>query len=273
MTTAHRPTWKAAVGRANEGGWTAGGAASAQVSTLDAPAHLTLKTRRADGGDKKAALKKSLLALQEAAAESADGANKNKKHHHVWKRTMDPAVEERGRQRLLKQSAEVDVLKIKEQYDDADIDGGKGGESDDSSDLDKKEDDDPDLDVDDDSGGSSSSSDDGGDDDDEDDEAALQAELAKIRAEREQARLRAEERAAKEENARQEESALLGNPLLAAEGGGMAGLGNKTTTKRRWNDDVVFRNQAKGEPSAKKRFINDTVRNDFHKRFLNKFIR
>ena len=44
--------------------------------------------------------------------------------------------------------------------------------------------------------------------------------------------------------------------------------------KRRWNDDVVFRNQAKGEPDQnKKRFINDTVRNDFHKRFLNKFIK
>ena len=43
--------------------------------------------------------------------------------------------------------------------------------------------------------------------------------------------------------------------------------------RRRWNEDVVFRNQAKGEPKPKKRFINDTVRNDFHKRFLNKFIR
>jgi protein CWC15 len=64
-----------------------------------------------------------------------------------------------------------------------------------------------------------------------------------------------------------EEAALIGNPLLASEGG-VSGM-----MKRRWNDDVVFRNQAKGEPEAKKRFINDTVRNDFHKRFLNKFVR
>lgn len=63
-----------------------------------------------------------------------------------------------------------------------------------------------------------------------------------------------------------EEAALIGNPLLASEG-----VSGKM--KRRWNDDVVFRNQAKGEPEAKKRFINDTVRNDFHKRFLNKFIK
>lgn len=270
MTTAHRPTWKSAVGRENEGGWTAGGAASAQVSALDAPAHLTLKTRRADGGDKKAALKKSLLALQEAEKDGPTASSKQYKKN-LLKRTMDPAIEERGQQRLLKQSAEVDVLKLKEQYDDADIDdddgGGGGGESDGSSDLDKN-DDDTDLDND----SNSNSSDDDDDDDNEDDEAALQAELAKIRTEREQARVKAEERAAKEESARQEESALLGNPLLATTTeGGLAGFTGKT--KRRWNDDVVFRNQAKGEPSTKKRFINDTVRNDFHKRFLNKFIR
>jgi protein CWC15 len=68
------------------------------------------------------------------------------------------------------------------------------------------------------------------------------------------------------EEAKMEEAALIGNPLLAAE----AASGKM---KRRWNDDVVFRNQAKGEPETKKRFINDTVRNDFHKRFLNKFVR
>ena len=43
--------------------------------------------------------------------------------------------------------------------------------------------------------------------------------------------------------------------------------------KRRWNDDVVFRNQAKDEPDVKKRFINDTIRNDFHRSFLRKYVR
>jgi len=42
--------------------------------------------------------------------------------------------------------------------------------------------------------------------------------------------------------------------------------------KRRWNDDVVFRNQARDEPEHKKRFINDTIRSDFHRSFLKKFI-
>ena len=43
--------------------------------------------------------------------------------------------------------------------------------------------------------------------------------------------------------------------------------------KRRWDDDVVFKNQAKEEKKVAKRFINDTVRNDFHKRFLSKYVK
>ena len=44
--------------------------------------------------------------------------------------------------------------------------------------------------------------------------------------------------------------------------------------KRRWNDDVVFKNQARDEPEKKKAsFINDTIRNDFHKSFLKKYVK
>lgn len=43
--------------------------------------------------------------------------------------------------------------------------------------------------------------------------------------------------------------------------------------KRRWDDDVVFRNQERGEPKLQKRFVNDTIRNDFHRRFLNRYIK
>ena len=125
----------------------------------------------------------------------------------------------------------------------------------DESDLDASDDDDSDLDD---------------DSDDEDEEAALQAELAKIRQERAAAKAKEEAEAAAVEQAQMEEAALTGNPLLNS-GGESSSSGR---LKRRWNDDVVFRNQAKTEPDQnKKRFINDTVRNDFHKRFLNKFIR
>jgi protein CWC15 len=160
---------------------------------------------------------------------------------------------------LLKQTADVDEEKIKQKYDDEDLDdeGGGGGRWSDIDDNNNLESDASDLDA----------SDDDLDSDDEDEEAALQAELTKIRAERAATKAKEEAETAAEERAQMEEAALTGNPLLNSDGA-------SGRVKRRWNDDVVFRNQAKGEPDQnKKRFINDTVRNDFHKRFLNKFIK
>jgi protein CWC15 len=251
MTTAHRPTWKAAVGKGSEGGWTAGGAPSAGLSVLDMPSQTKLKYRQGKQVvDRQKALKESLKKLEDAEKE----ANKRL----LQRPAVDEQIEEEGRLKLLKQTADVDETAIQTKYDDADASdddsdgaGGGGGWSDD--DLDASSDDDDNSDD---------------DDDDEDDEAALQAELAKIRAEREAAKRKEEEELAAKEEEKMEEAALLGNPLLSSESAGGSGK-----LKRRWNEDVVFRNQAKGEPEVKKRFINDTVRNDFHKRFLNKFIR
>lgn len=249
MTTAHRPTWKAAVGQDSEGGWSAGGARAASKSVLDMPAHTKLKVRTGSQVvDRKKALRESLLKLEEA--------EKKANNRKLGMRAIDPEEEEKGRLKLLKQTAEVDDEAIRQKYDDDDASGG----------------------GDDDSGGGWSDVDDGDDldasdsdedeSDDEDDEAALQAELAKIRAEREEKKRKEAEEAAAAEDAKLEEAAVLGNPLLADDNGD-----SSARMKRKWNDDVVFRNQAKGEPEIKKRFINDTIRNDFHKRFLNKFIR
>lgn len=177
-------------------------------------------------------------------------------------------AEEEGRMKLLKQTADVDEEKIRAKYDDEDDDGdddggGRWSDLDDDratnldgsdSDLDAS-DDDSDLDS-----------------DDEDEEAALQAELAKIRSERAAVKAKEDAEDAAEEQAQMEEAALTGNPLLNSSSGASS-LASSGRLKRGWNDDVVFRNQARGEPDQnKKRFINDTVRNDFHKRFLNKFI-
>lgn len=253
MTTAHRPTWKAAVGKASEGGWSAGGNGSAGLSVLDMPAHTKLKFRTGKQVvDRQKALKESLLKLEKAEKE----ANKRL----LQRPDVDEEVEKEGRLKLLKQTAEVDEVAIQKKYNDADAsDDDSGGGGDGWSDAEND-----DLDA-------SSSDDDSDDDDsdDEDEEAALQAELAKIRAEREAAKKKQEEEEAARNEEKLEEAALLGNPLLASANGG----DNSGRMKRRWNEDVVFRNQAKGEPEVKKRFINDTVRNDFHKRFLNKFIR
>lgn len=206
--------------------------------------------------DRRQALKDSLLKLEEAESKSS------KQRSKIGRREAVPEIEEEGRKKLLKQTAEVDDAALKKKYDDEDADDGGGGgdDSDGWSGVDRDNSDESDLDA------SDSSEDEDSDSDDEDEEAALQAELAKIRAEREAAKAKAEAEANAEEEEKLGEAAMIGNPLLAT--GETSGK-----MKRRWNDDVVFRNQAKGEPKPKKRFINDTVRNDFHKRFLNKFIR
>ncbi len=80
-------------------------------------------------------------------------------------------------------------------------------------------------------------------------EAALQAELAKIRSERAAAKAKEEAEADEEEQAQMEEAALTGIPLLNS---GSASSSTRRL-KRRWNNDVAFRNQARGEPDQNKR--------------------
>ena len=107
------------------------------------------------------------------------------------------------------------------------------------------------------------------DDEEDDDELELQLELERIRAERVAAKAKKEAEEAEEEERLKTESALMGNPLVNIGGGKGSG---SAKIKRAWNDDVVFRNQSRGEPEQKKRFINDAVRSDFHKSFLRRYM-
>jgi protein CWC15 len=103
----------------------------------------------------------------------------------------------------------------------------------------------------------------------QDDEAELLAELERIKKERAEENARKEEERLALEQAEKTQEALRGNPILQQK----LGLQPSFDIKRRWDDDVVFKNQARGEPKAQKRFINDTIRNDFHRRFLNRYIK
>ena len=104
---------------------------------------------------------------------------------------------------------------------------------------------------------------------DDDEEAELMLELEKIRRERESEKIAKERKAAEKDP----HSVLAGNPLLAT----LKTSENEASSfgaKRRWDDDVVFKNQAKGiDEKPEKRFINDTTRSDFHRRFMDKFIK
>lgn len=108
-------------------------------------------------------------------------------------------------------------------------------------------------------------------------------ELEKIKAEKAAAAAKKAEEEERERERREEEIAM-GNPLLN-DGAGPSGGGRgrspsamSTSTsatgqpsfgvKRRWDDDVIFKNQAAGSKQDKSDFINDMTRSDFHKEFM-----
>ncbi|KAL1458295.1 hypothetical protein WDU94_008456 [Cyamophila willieti] len=108
-------------------------------------------------------------------------------------------------------------------------------------------------------------------DDSDDDEAALLAELAKIKKERaiEQTRKDTEKR--QEEERIRMENILSGNPLLNYSA---QAAKSDLKVKRRWDDDVVFKNCARSEPDKKnEQFINDSLRSEFHRKFMEKYVK
>jgi protein CWC15 len=220
MTTAHRPTWNAAVGGKNQAG-NARMTLDHSVSGKDLPAHKTLKVR-AKGQDTE----------DELGGRDLVGDLEERERAHfekVGKPEMAPKL------RVEETTAALTNTQDSKMHDDKD-----DSDSDDSEDSD-------------DSDGS-----------DEEDTAELLKELEKIKKEKaEQARLQEETQRADHER-EQEQAVMAGNPLINASEG--------FQVKRRWDDDVVFKNQSRGAPVQKKRFVNDAIRNDFHKKFLSKYI-
>lgn len=223
MTTAHRPTWNAAVGGKNQAGNAVKYTPIASLSGKDLPSMLTLKKRQT-GQDSQ-----SDLAKRDLKQELLD-----REREHLEK--IGKAVPK---------AAPPPVPRLT-------AGGGSNGGA--AAQFDDKDDSDSD-----------DSSDDSDSEDDAEDTAELLRELQKIKAEKaaEAERQEAEQRAEAEANAHT--AVMTGNPLLA---NAEAGFG----VKRRWDDDVVFRHQSRGEPEQKKRFVNDAIRNDFHKKFLAKYM-
>ncbi|CAM9497365.1 unnamed protein product [Choristocarpus tenellus] len=233
MTTAHRPTWAAAQAAASDlGNWSTGGQASRALSAKDLPGQTSLKVRKL-GQNSEADLR-----WRDIRATADENERRAREEKALSKgRRYDEGVGRNDRDRLqllLKEQGEVDLDKVRK-YDDAD-------DADSGDDLDSSD----------------------SDDDSDDDEEALEKELEKIRKEREDARKLKEQEEAIAEEKRKQEAAMTGNALLTHN--------TSSQVKRRWNDDVVFKGQARTEPEQKKRFVNDTIRNDFHRRFLTKYV-
>jgi protein CWC15 len=239
MTTAHRPTWNTARGNVNTNAFV-----STAVSSKNQNAHMKLKYRQLGQASQD----------ELRAKITCDG------------KIIDPMrsteAEELAASKVLLAGAGGDDEKIgssssstrKEEILDVDEDAfGYHSESEAGSDDDGEKDGVNGADID-------------SDDSDSDDELALQRELEKIKAERAAEAARQEE----EEAAERAMTAATGNPLMNLGEGQTSGSSSKM--KRQWNDDVVFRNQTRGEPQQKKRFINDAIRSDFHKSFMKKYI-
>mmetsp|Transcript_403 Transcript_403/g.818 ORF Transcript_403/g.818 Transcript_403/m.818 type:complete len:234 (+) Transcript_403:86-787(+) len=231
MTTAHRPTWVAGKGEASDYG---NWSLGGKVSGQFSVKDMPGHTKLKMRQGEQIPDFVTRDELESAEDKALDGKLKAKKRSALEDSSSSTVLG--GAKPLMLKAEEVDTERINRKYDDGD---------------DEEEEEDSDLD---------SSS----DEDEEDDEELLQRELEKIKAEREKVRLEkeAEEAAIAEKTA--SDAALLGNPL-------MLGATKSSQVKRKWNDDVVFKNQARTEPEAKKRFVNDTIRNDFHRRFLAKF--
>ncbi|KAG8624554.1 hypothetical protein KVT40_007621 [Elsinoe batatas] len=115
----------------------------------------------------------------------------------------------------------------------------------------------------------SDSSDSSSDSEDDDSEAALMAELARIKKERAEAAAKEAAEKAKVDEEEREKEIAYGNPLLNPRS-------EEYGVKRRWDDDVVFKNQARGQGEREKKgkeFVNDLLRSDFHKRFMGRYVR
>lgn len=250
MTTAHRPTFDPARGKEAARG-------EAYHQRL-LPAHKTLKYRQALQGNPEEQARRDLRAE----------LLKNEAKHQAKKegRELDEDEVEDSADRLQLEGAEVadeeGVNGLKRKADD--VVPGDPAEEDYEAKKRRVLEETRDIDADSDASASSSESE--SDDDEEDETAQLMAELAKIKAERAEAAAKAAAEQAKKDEAQKERDIALGNPLL-----------NKSEygVKRRWDDDVVFKNQARGteERGKEKRFVNDLLRSDFHRRFMDKYVR
>ncbi|KAJ7198476.1 Pre-mRNA-splicing factor Cwf15/Cwc15 [Mycena pura] len=258
MSTAHRPTWDPAQAKDVKG-------ASRQYSVRDMAMHTKLKFRQV-GQTSVAEVKQRDLRAELAVAE-LEAKNKKRKAEGLPPLALEGATpaptdeESNKRRKLLQESLALDK-------DDEDEDA----DAEDPQDAQTK---DKDADADDSDAGSDS------DDDDSDDETAeLLRELEKIKRERAEEKARQEQEQSAADAATREAEIATSNPLLnlaAALGQPVTGVNTTVpgsfAVKKRWDDDLIFKNQSTSAKEKPTHFVNDLLRTEFHKKFMAKFIK
>jgi len=249
MTTAARPTFEPARGGRGKGEGDLS-AMSKQYSSRDLPSHTKLKHRQSGQGTaeetKERDFRKELEEKEKIAKEKKTGGVPR---DAVAAAPSLPAGASSAKRPRIEGAA-------------AGTGGGGGGGGAVSTvnlDADDPVDDDDDDDDDDDS--------------DEDDTAELMAELQRIKKERASEKSKKEEEERVEQERIRTENILHGNPLLNKGANAAGGANPNFKVARRWDDDVVFKNCAKNFDKNKKEFINDSLRSEFHKKFMDKYIK
>lgn len=100
--------------------------------------------------------------------------------------------------------------------------------------------------------------------DDEDETALLMKELENIKNERAEEKQKEEEKQKQKEEEDREREIAYSNPLLNP---------TEFQVKKTWTEDTIFKNQAIGSDNKQKGFVNDMLRSDFHKKFMDKYIK
>ncbi|OMJ14343.1 Pre-mRNA-splicing factor cwc15 [Smittium culicis] len=239
MTTAARPTFDTARGKDST-------AITLQISARDLPGHTKIKYRQPGQGGNADHISDDVLRDQLLKAEKeslqktkmllfglAGDQEKTSKNGLITDAETDE-IEKRNLK--LEQDKQEYLKKLQNDF-----------ESESENDAESQNDDDSD------------------ESDSEDETALLMQELEKIKKSRELEKKAKELEEQEQELENMDSSILQGNPLLADD--------LDFVVKRRWDDDVVFKNQSRGmEIKPKKRFINDMLRSDFHKKFMKRYI-
>ncbi|KZS88199.1 Cwf15/Cwc15 cell cycle control protein [Sistotremastrum niveocremeum HHB9708] len=271
MSTAHRPTWDPAQAKEVKGG-------SRQFSARDMAAQTKLKFRQpgqsSTGEVARLDLRQELLAAEAEAKEKKRKAQGLPPSADSTSLSIENGASEESnkRRKLLQEALELD-RDDDDDDDKSDADAevedktnGKAGSDEDGEEKENEEKEDEDDDD---------------DDDDEDDTAELLRELEKIKRERAEEKARQDRENAEKSQQEREEEIASGNPLLnlaaaLGQSTGPVGTGTASTfaVKRRWDDDLIFKNQAQGTSDKPKgQFVNDLLRTEFHRKFMAKFIK
>lgn len=271
MTTAHRATWKAARGGLQEEGSFQLHVPSAAISGKDAPTERILKTR---DDLKEPITREEFRARLESAEETV--FKRPKRSRFGPTPTSDDEDDENSHRtktrKVLRQDVEFRRASVEEKSSERRTFEEHGDGTAESikqraeNELSRQSD-----------------SEESDSEDDSEDEGELLAELERIRKEREFERVRKQAEQQEEQERDEEARASSENPLLSNLGSFNDEISDTASiatgsvpafaVRRRWDDGVVFRNQGAQERRPAPRFVNDTLRNDFHRRFMKRYMR